>query len=320
MDVDTDALRWLQQVADGTTVTEISDLEAITQSGVSRALARLEAEVGAPLLRRSGRTLRMTYAGIVFKPHLDAMLHRLDDGLAAVSQLIDPDSGTVVLAFLQSLGSWLVPDLVRSFRAAHPGVGYRFALGTDALDSVPLGGGNADLEIGSRRPREDATVNTALLIREPLRLALPRDHRLAGRPSIGLAEVAGEPFIGFHSASALRKLTDELCEQAGFRPAVSFEGDDMSNVRGFVAAGLGIAVVPAPRAGSPESASGPVVYREIRDPGAFRDILLSWSAGRRLLPAAELFRQHVIGRAAAGQLPEVLDAESGRGRTGELLQ
>src|SRR5579864_4801835 len=208
MYMDTDALRWLQQVADGVTVTEVSDTEAVTQSGVSRALARLEAEIGTPLLRRSGRTLRMTHAGAVFKPHLDAMLHHLDDGIAAVSQLIDPDTGTVVLAFLQSLGSWLVPDLVRSFRAAHPGVGYRFTLGTDALDSVPLDGGRVDLEIGSRRPREDAAVHTALLIREPLRLALPRDRRLAGQPSIGLAEVAGEPFIGFHSASALRKLTD----------------------------------------------------------------------------------------------------------------
>jgi DNA-binding transcriptional LysR family regulator len=305
MNVDTDALRWLQQVADGTTVTEISDLEAITQSGVSRALSRLEAEVGTPLLRRSGRTLRMTHAGAVFKPHLDAMLHDLDDGLAAVSQLIDPDTGTVALAFLPSLGSWLVPDLVRSFRAEHPGVGYRLTVVTDELDSVPLDGGNADLEIGSRRPGTDTAVHTALLTREPLRLALPRDHRLAGQPSIRLSEVAGEPFIGLRSASALRKLTDELCERAGFRPAVSFEADDLSNVRGFVAAGLGIAVVPAPRAGSPESAPGPVVYREIPDPGAVRDICLSWPAGRRLLPAAELFRQHAIGRAAAGKLPVV---------------
>ena len=63
MGVDTDALRWFQQVADGTTVTEVSELEAVTQSGVSRALARLEAQVGTPLLRRHGRTLRLTQAG-----------------------------------------------------------------------------------------------------------------------------------------------------------------------------------------------------------------------------------------------------------------
>jgi len=309
MDMDTDALRWLQQVADGTTVTEVSELESVTQSGVSRALARLEAQIGTPLLRRSGRTLRMTHAGAVFKPHLDALLHNLDDGIAAVSQLIDPDSGTVALAFQQSLGTWLVPDLARSFRAAHPGVRFRLTQVRNEPNSAPLDGGNADLELGTRRP-PDAAVHTRLIALEPLRLALPREHLLAGQQSTGqqrisLAEVAGEPFIGLRPASALRRLTDNLCEQAGFRPTVIFEGDDLSNVRGFVAAGLGVAVVPAPRAGSPEAVAGPVVYREIVDPGAVREILLTWSAERRLLPATDLFRRHVIRRAATGRLPAV---------------
>jgi LysR family transcriptional activator of glutamate synthase operon len=304
MDMDTDALRWLQQVADGTTVTEVSETEAVTQSGVSRALARLEAQIGTPLLRRSGRTLRMTHPGAVFKPHLDAMLHHLDDGIAAVNQLIDPDTGAVALAFQQSLGTWLVPDLARSFRAGHPGVRFLLIQVRDDPHSVVLDGGNADLEIGTRRPREEA-VRTRLIALEPLRLALPREHRLAGQQRVHLAEVAEDSFIGLRSASALRRLTDDLCERAGFRPDVIFEGDDLSNVRGFVAAGLGVAVIPAPRAGSPESAAGPVVYREILDAGAVREIFLTWSAERRLLPAADLFRRHVIRRAAGGRLPAV---------------
>ena len=79
-----------------------------------------------------------------------------------------------------------------------------------------------------------------------------------------------------------------------------FEGDDLSNVRGLVAAGLGVAVVPAPRAGSPEAVPGPVTYLEILDEGAAREIFLTWSAERRLLPATDLFRRHVLNRAAAG--------------------
>jgi DNA-binding transcriptional LysR family regulator len=304
MNVDTDALRWLQQVSDGTTVTEVSETEAVTQSGVSRALARLETQIGTPLLRRSGRTLRMTHAGAVFKPHLDAMLHDLDDGIAAVNQLIDPDTGSVALAFQQSLGTWLVPDLARSFRAAHPGVSFRLTQVRDELQSVPLDGGRADLEIGTRRPRDEA-VKTRLIALEPLRLALPREHRLVAQSRLHLADVAGDPFIGLQPASALRRLTDDLCATAGFRPVVIFEGDDLSNVRGFVAAGLGVAVIPAPRAGSPESASGPVVYRELLDDGAVREIFLAWSAERRLLPAADLFRRHVIRRAVSGRLPAV---------------
>ena len=307
MDVDTEALRWLQQVADGTTVTEVSELEPVTQSGVSRALARLEAQIGTPLLRRSGRTLRMTHAGAVFKPHLDALLHHLDDGIAAVNQLIDPDTGTVALAFQPSLGTWLVPDLARSFRAAHPGIRFRLTQVRDEHDSAALDGGHADLELGTRRFQspQDAEVHTRLIALEPLRLALPREHPLAGRPRLRLADVAGEPFISLRPASALRRLTDELCEQAGFRPDVIFEGDDLSNVRGFVAADLGVAIVPAPRAGSPEAVPGPVTYLEIADPGAVREIYLTWSAERRLLPATDLFRRHVIRRAATGRLPAV---------------
>jgi DNA-binding transcriptional LysR family regulator len=262
--------------------------------------------MGTPLLRRSGRTLRMTHAGAVFKPHLDALLHHLDDGVAAVNQLIDPDTGTVALAFQQSLGTWLVPDLARSFRAAHPGVGFQLTQVRDELNTAALDGGNADLELGSRRPSDEQT-HTRLITLEPLRLALPDEHPLAAQRKVRLAEVAGEPFIGLRPAEALRRLTDELCERAGFRPAVIFEGDDLSNVRGFVAAGLGVAVVPAPRAGSPEAVPGPVAYLEIMDQGAIREIFLTWSAERRLLPATDLFRRHVLNRAAAGRLPQVSD-------------
>jgi len=306
MYVETNSLRWFQQVADGTTVTELSELEAITQSGISRALARLEQEIGAPLLRRSGRTLRMTHAGSVFKRHVDALLHQLDDGIAAVSQLIEPDTGTVALAFQQSLGTWLVPDLVRSFRAAHPGVRFRLTQVRDELHSAALDGGQADLEIGTRRPHDPAVRSRRVAV-EPLRLALPRDHRLAARQRVPLAEVSGEPFVSLRPTSALRKLSDDLCEQAGFRPDVVFEGDDLSTVRGFVAAGLGVAIVPAPRAGSPESAAGPVLYREIPDAGAVREICLAWPADRRLLPSAELFRRHTIRVAVAGQFPALSD-------------
>ena len=302
MVMETDSLRWFQQVADGTTVTEVSELESVTQSGVSRALARLEAEIGTPLLQRSGRILRMTHAGSVFKRHVDAMLHQLDDGIAAVSQLIEPDTGTVALAFQHSLGTWLVPDLVRSFRTAHPHVRFQLTQVRDELHSAPLAGGQADLEIGTRRSHEPAIPIRRIAL-EPLRLALARDHELAGQPRLRLAEVSDEPFVSLRPTSALRRLTDSLCDEAGFQPDVVFEGDDLSTVRGFVAAGLGVAIVPAPRAGSPEAASGPVLYREIIDSGAVREITLMWSAERRLLPAADLFRRHIIRRANAGRVP-----------------
>ena len=317
--MDTDVLRWFKLVAEGVTVTEVSELETVTQSGVSRALARLEAQVGTPLLERSGRTLRLTRTGEVFKPHVDRLLAELRGGLDAVAQFVSPETGTVTVAFQQSLGSWLVPDLLGSFRAAHPGVGFRLTNARDELHGLPLDGGAADLEIGTRRFRTgpeatrpgDLVVRTQRIGNEPLRLALPATHRLASRPGdsgssgIRLAEAAGEPFIALRPTSALRKLGDDLCAAAGFRPTVVFEGDDLSNVRGLVTAGLGVAIVPAPRAGSPVAGPGPLLYLPILDDGADRDIYLTWPADKALLPAVDLFRRHVIDTVSAGRIRPV---------------
>jgi LysR family transcriptional regulator, transcription activator of glutamate synthase operon len=300
--MDTEALRWFQQVADGVTVTEVGDLEMVSQPAVSRALARLERQVGTPLLHRTGRTLRMTQAGSAFKRHVDALLHELDDGLAAVAQLSDPDSGTVALAFQHSLGTWLVPDLIRSMHAGRPGVQFALTQVTDDPAGQPPG---ADLLLGSRAPGPGARSRP--LTSEPLRLVTATEHPLRRQRRVSLRDVAGEPFVGLRPTSALRAQTDELCARAGFSPDVVFEGDDLSTVRGLVAAGLGVAVVPAPRVGSAEAAAGTLHHCAIDDPAAIREIRLTWPADRRLTPVTEAFRDHVVTRAQAGRIPRVGD-------------
>lgn len=302
--MDIDSLRWFQQIADGVTMTEVSETEFITQSGVSRALTRLENEVGTPLLAKNGRNLRMTVAGAAFKRHVDAMLHQLDDGLAAVNQLIDPETGTVALASQLSLGTWLVPNLVGSFRSEHPDVGFEVQQVRDELTTSVLQDSRLDLEITTVRPT-DRAVQWHTLLLEPLWLAVPRDHRLSARTEVALAEVSTEPFIMLRTPSLLRRQSEELCGQAGFAPDIAFEGEDIPTLRGFVSAGLGVAVVPALHEGSPEAVTGAVHHLRITDVGAAREIGLGWSTERRTLPSAELFRQHIIRRSEAGTLPEL---------------
>jgi DNA-binding transcriptional LysR family regulator len=301
MDMDTQALRWFQQVADGTTVTEVSEVEGITQSGVSRALGRLEAQAGTPLLYRAGRTLRMTRAGAAFKRHVDGLLHELDDGLAALSELLAPDTGTVAVTFQLSLGTWLVPGLVASFRRRHPAVRFDLRQIRDELVAPVLDGGRADLEISTARPT-DPDLRWRPLVSERLGLIVPRGHRLAHRTTISLSEVAAEPFVTLRATYLLRQIGEQLCRQAGFVPSIAFEGDDVPTLYGFVAAGLGVAVVPAPRRVGPGAASDAVRFVHLDDPNPAREIGVAWSDQRRLLPAAELFRRHVIaqsGRIAA---------------------
>jgi LysR family transcriptional activator of glutamate synthase operon len=293
--METEVLRWFQLVADGATVTEVAELHQVSQPGVSRALARLEDEVGVPLMHRSGRVLRPTYAGSVFKRHVDATMHRLDDGLAAVNQLVDPATGTVSVAFQLSLGTWLVPSLIAEFREQSPLVGFQLHHSEDALGSMVVGG-RIDMEFTCRRV-DDPSVHWERLFSQPLCLAVPADHRLASEPEASLAQAADEQFVMLRPSWDLRSRSDDLCAAAHFSPRVAFEADDLPVVHGFVAAGLGVAIVPGTGV---EPAPGLMGERLIRltDPDAYREVGLAWSLERRLLPAAEHFRDHTLSTMA----------------------
>ena len=306
MYMDTDSLRWFQQVADGTTVTEVSELEEVTQSGVSRALARLEGEIGTPLLQRSGRILRMTHAGAVFKRHVDAMLHQLDDGIAAVSQLIEPDTGLVALAFQHSLGTWLVPDLVRSFRAAHPNVRFQLTQVRDELHSSPLAGGQADLGDRDTPPARSGPAHAAARPRAVAAGASARSpaRRAAAHPARGrIRRTLRQPAADVGAAAAHRQPLRRSRIPAGRGVRGRRPVDRPRLHRGRAGRGH--------RPGAPGRAdwkrsAGRCSTARSRHPGAVREITLTWSAERRLLPAADLFRRHVIRRATTGRVPTLL--------------
>lgn len=300
-------LRWFQQVADGVTVTEVAEAELVSQPAVSRALARLEKDVGAPLLRREGRVLRMTTSGAAFKHHLDAALHHLDDGLAAVHQTLDPETGVVTVAYQPSLGSWLVPDLVSSFRADHPGVEFELRAKFHTATPATGPGSDVDVELSAFRNLDPGWAWRHLGT-EPTRLLVPPGHRLAASSGpVRLAQVAGERFVVLREATLFQQHVDGLCRNAGFEPVVAFAVDDLAAIRGYVAAGLGVALAPATWGGTSEAPSeqgppAPVVL-PLADAGASREIGLSWWREARILPSARLFITHVLDRARAGRLP-----------------
>ena len=302
-------LRWFREVADGATVTETAERARITQPALSRALARLEGEVGTPLLTRSGRTLTPTPAGRMFKQHADQVIDQYDLGLRAVTELVDPAHGLVPLAFLQTLGTWLVPRLVSSFRRDHPQVRFELHQHGEASILQELLDGAADLILTSATFGHPQVTWRRLLI-EPLRLVVPPRHPLARRKRIRLAEVADEPFILLREGYALRVLTERLCAEAGFAPKIAFEGEEVETLRALVAAGLGVALLPPARAtptpvrsvdadtaadtDANADETDPAPQLHVTDVDSTRELGLAWLTGRELPPASAAFRDHVL--------------------------
>ena len=183
----------------------------------------------------TGRLLRTTRAGAEFKRHVDALLHALDDGHAAVNELVDPETGTVDVAFQVSLGGWLVPGLIGDFRDDHPRVRFRLEQSDDALGSSRVAGGRST---SSSPPADRATrrCTGSTSSAQPLGLRFP-DTPARRAPRVALADVADEDFVMLHPSWALRTLTDELCDAAGFSPGGLRVRRPLGGPRGFVLAG-----------------------------------------------------------------------------------
>lgn len=284
----TDELSWFVVLAETEHVTEAATELGISQPTLSRALARLEEQVGVPLFDRVNRRLRLNPYGEILLEHARRSIAEIRSATERIAAMRDPDSGTVRLAFLHSQASSFVPDLLRRFRAEAPRVQFGLVQGAAHEIVERLAGGQADLAITSPRPEG---YRWRGLYMERLCLAVPRGHRLASRTRVKLADAGDEPFVALAPGFGLRQLTDELCAEADIDPQVVFEAMEIPTMEGLVAAGFGVAVVPVPR---PERAEPGAVYLPLAQASARRQLGLAWSAERSLPPVAERFADFVI--------------------------
>ena len=292
--MDIEHLRWFVAIAAREHVTDAAAELHVSQPALSRALARLETEVGVPLFDRRGRSVRLNRYGAAFRLRVERALGEFDQARRELSEVTATDSGTVVLAFGATFGTWRVPQLLAAYRAIHPQIGFQLREGTSGAMRTWLLDGDVDLILTSTRPAA-RELEWAPLRRERLALAVPAAHRLAERRDVRLREIADEPLVALKTGFALRTLGDDLCRSAGFAPKITVESEDPATVRSLVATGLGVALVPAPDSveANPRVA---IRYIPIRDRGAARTLGMAWMANRYRSPAAEQFRKFVLER------------------------
>jgi LysR family transcriptional regulator, transcription activator of glutamate synthase operon len=286
-----DELRWFAALAEREHMTAVAREQHISQPALSRAVGRLETQLGVPLFDRRGRVLALNAHGQRYLPHVRRALEELDAGAAALADAADAERGEVRLWFLHTLGSWLVPALVGAYRDERPAVRFRLAQRGAAGLVEGFGDGDADLVMMGPRPMGRGWAWHRLAI-EPLLLAVPPNHRLAGRRSVRLIDVAGEPFVALQPGNALRAQTDDLCRRAGFEPKIAFEGDEVATLRGLVAAGLGVALV-SPQRVAAEEVTTATPHLRVRDDGAERELGMVWDPERWETPVVAGFRSFV---------------------------
>jgi DNA-binding transcriptional LysR family regulator len=245
--LDLHRLRLLREVAERGSLSAAASALSYSTSSVSEQISVLEREARLQLLERGARGVRLTEAGRLVLLRAEEILAGVSALRAELDDLAGLRAGHLRMGAFPTAGARLLPRAVAAFRARHPHVG---------LDLIEADPDDALARLAAREldvalvyhfdqydePRDARHAEVELLTDE-LRVVLPSGHRLAGRRRIELAELALDSWVqGVRHGSTLDVLP-AACQAAGFDPRIAFRTDDIMGVQGFVAAGLGVALI-----------------------------------------------------------------------------
>ncbi len=278
-------------------MTQAAEALHVAQPSLSRSIALLEQELGVPLFERTGRRIRLNQYGEILLRNVEGILSDLERAKREITDLQGEAQGLVVLSVSHSSSGYLLPQLLSRFRKRYPGIIFQI----NTYQDTPHGRFTVFRELEKGRmnlclcsPVYEGVPSTQWLpvLADEFVLAVPPDHQLATSKEIRFSEVANEPFICLQSETSFRDQTDALCKRAGFVPDIVIEVEDLSSVRDLVAAGCGVAIVPAGLERKSDERGTPLFRLE--GESSRWTVGVAWDEHSYLPVAAQLFRQFLI--------------------------
>ncbi|MGY6270946.1 LysR family transcriptional regulator [Achromobacter denitrificans] len=270
-------LKYFVAVATELHFTRAAQRLGIGQPPLSQQIQQLEREIGTPLFVRDRRGVALTEAGEAFLAEAQQVLDGAERAKVAARRIANGEVGTLSLGFTVSASIHpFVPRLIRTYRSSYPGVAVSLAENSTLELVRRVQHGSIDLAF-VRAPTADMPgVRVETLLSEPMLAVVPSTHALAGRQSIDLCELADDTFIFYPRkvGVGLYNAVVQACEAAGFTPSEGIEAPQLTSVVTFVAAGMGVSVIPAtmsqlqaegvcylPLSGQPPIANLAIAYR-----------------------------------------------------------
>jgi DNA-binding transcriptional LysR family regulator len=241
----------------------------MAQPPLTAAIKRLESELGATLIERGNRVTALTPAGQVFLEEARRTLAQAERTIHLARRAAAGLSGSLRVGFVASAVRHVLPTLIAGFRATHPDVALTLTEAPTARQARAIHDDVMDVGIVAMPLPEDVapSLSTRLLMDSELMAALPASHPLARKKRVKLADMLDHPWILFPEIEGpgLSRIILDACAKAGGLPTVAQRAIQMETITGLVAAGLGMALVPAPVASCGWTS---VEFRKLAGPGA----------------------------------------------------
>lgn len=239
-------LRGFLAVAQERSFTRAAQRLHMAQPPLSQRIRELEDELGVKLFQRCTRSVHLTQAGETFLERVQSLFLQLDQAVEACRQAERGEVGVLRIGYTGRASHQLLPRVVLGFRQHYPDVqlDIQGPHPTGLLRSRLLDG-QLDVAL-CFLPLRDAQIDTRSFASSAFVLALAASHPMAGLPSVALADLAQEPFVGYPSNQGfhLRDAMDAACSAAGFTPHVVHESETSQVLICHIAAGTGVSVIP----------------------------------------------------------------------------
>ncbi|MFF5971239.1 LysR family transcriptional regulator [Streptomyces sp. NPDC012769] len=268
--LDVRRMQVLRAVITSGSVTAAAAHLGYTPSAISQQIAALERETAVTLLERAGRGVKPTAAGLLLTRYAAVISEQLAEAETALADLRAGREGRLSLRYFASVGPTLLAPALARIRREHPGVAIdpKVADPDDALSEVYEG--DADLAVVVRPPTGALHgIRVVHLLDDAYQAVLPAGHPLAAKRVIDLTDLAGEPWVGSEPPGPCLAPLIDACAAAGFSPDFAARSEDYATAQGFVAAGLGVSLIP--RLGLSARHPG-VAIRRVRHPEPVRTI------------------------------------------------
>ncbi|ALO06198.1 Transcriptional regulator, LysR family [Streptomyces venezuelae] len=308
--LDVRRMQILRAVVTSGSVTAAAAELGYTPSAVSQQVAALEREAGTALLERAGRGVRPTAAGLLLTQYTATISRNLAEAEAALADLRAGRTGSLAVRYFGSVGPALVAPALARLRREHPGVRLDLTLLDPQEALAEVARADADVAVVVR-PREDTAPGLRLvhLLDDEYLAALPPGHALAARRVLDLADLAAEPWVGSEPQGPCLDVVLGACAAAGFSPDFVAGSEDYATALGFVAAGLGVGLVPRLGTGGRRT---DVVLRRVRNPRPVRTVQAAVREGAPAHPALTTLLE-ALAEAARRSVSEVGRPRGARG-------
>lgn len=282
-------LRYFEAVARHSHVTRAAAELHIAQPALSKQISQLEQELGVALFDRVGRNVRLTEAGEALLPHARAVMAQVESARAEMAERVGLSRGRASVGTPPTVGTQLLPRVLAAFNRRYPGIELRLhEAGVQTLFDL-LEAGLTDVGIVTL-PVEDEHLTVVPLFTEEMVIVVCREHPLAAQGMAQIADFQDASWVLSPENYELREATLTACQKAGFTPRVVLDGGETDTLLRFVAAGIGIALVP--RLAVQETSE--VMVLRVTDQKLERTLGLVWRGDRVASPAARALRDFLV--------------------------